>query len=346
MPASANSVTTGTASSGRGLARPILPINRQPEHTQTRRTSIDVRTALLYEASRRLLPPPARRTVDYGAYQAWRMESLSRSWTAFADAEVRGKDVLDFGCGDGALGLFLATTKAPRSVTGVDLVAASIARAKVAQAQTAVPAGVQIEFLVGRENGLPVPDASIDVIVAFDCLEHVMAPLPILRDWERVLRPGGKCLLEWFPFKGPWGPHMEALLPVPWAHVLFGQKAMFRAAERIYDLPTFMPRHWDLDESGQKKANKWKKWSSFKEQGYINELNLKNFRALVSEAGLEVVRLETHSFSGLAWRRNLGRLLMSLPFVGEYFVLFTVIELRKPLQSRSGADSDDERAKE
>ena len=85
-----------------------------------------------------------------------------------------------------------------------------------------------------------------------------MSPESILRDWFRVLRPNGRCLIEWFPFKGPGGPHMESLIPIPWAHVIFGERAMFRAAEMIYDLPEFVPRHWDLDERGKKKPNKWR----------------------------------------------------------------------------------------
>jgi hypothetical protein len=42
---------------------------------------------------------------------------------------------------------------------------------------------------------------------------------------------------------------------VPWAHYLFGQRAMFAAAASIYDDPAFVPRHWDLDEHGHKKPN-------------------------------------------------------------------------------------------
>lgn len=144
-----------------------------------------------------------------------------------------------------------------------------------------------------------------------------------------MLRPGGKCLLEWFPFKGPWGPHMESLIPVPWAHVLFGEEAMFRAAERIYDSPFFMPRHWDLDEAGNKKPNKWRQWSSFREQGYVNELDVKTFRRLVGSAGLAISRLDIRSFSGSLPRRAIGRGLSMLPVVGEYFVSYTAIELTK-----------------
>lgn len=289
-----------------------------------------LRAELCYALSRRRIRPATARTATAHAYAQWRTDSLAQSWSAFNDADLSSKDVLDFGCGDGELSFFLAQHQRPRRVLGVDLNAGAIARAHARQAMMALPRDVQLDFAVGDEQALPVPDASFDALIAFDCLEHVMAPAAILRDWRRVLKPGGRCLIEWFPYKGPWGPHMEALVPIPWAHVLFGERAMLRAAERIYDHPEFEPRHWDLDEHGRKKPNKWRAWSSFDEQGYINKLDIPAFRKLVAEAGLEVARLERHSFGGSALRRRLGRALMSLPRGGDYFVSYVVVELIRP----------------
>jgi len=289
-----------------------------------------IRSSICYEISRRLLPPPAQRTVDYQAYADWRVCSLSNSWAAFSDRDVFDRDVLDFGCGDGALSLYLAAHKSPRRIIGVDLNPSAIARAQASQCSTAIAPGVKVDFAVGSKTGLPVPDGSIDTIVAFDCLEHVMSPLPIFQDWHRVLRSGGKCLIEWFPYKGPWGPHMEALIPIPWAQLLFGEKAMFRAAERIYDMPTFIPRHWDLDAAGKKKPNKWRAWSSFEEQGYINKLDLAGFRSLVQQSGLRIERLDKHSFRGSPLREGIGRALMKAPLIGEHFLSFVAIELARP----------------
>ena len=39
--------------------------------------------------------------------------------------------------------------------------------------------------------GLPVPDASIDAIVCIDAINHLPGRLDVLREWRRVLRPGG-----------------------------------------------------------------------------------------------------------------------------------------------------------
>jgi SAM-dependent methyltransferase len=295
-----------------------------------RGTTMGLRARICFELSRRLMRPPERRAVDYGTYGDWRSESLSRSWAAFADCHVSTKDVLDFGCGDGQLSLFLAKEKFPRRIVGVDISPQGVERALTSLARTRIPEGVRIEFVLGSTERVPVSDQSLDTVLAFDCLEHVMSPGPILREWYRVLRPGGRCLIEWFPYKGPWGPHMEALIPIPWAHVVFGERAMFRAAAAIYDLPEFVPRHWDLDESGRKKPNKWRAWSSFKEQGYINKLDVPTFRRLAENAGFKIDRLELRSFGGSPIRRVGGRALMRIPVVGKYFLSFAVIELLRP----------------
>ncbi len=123
---------------------------------------------------------------------------------------------------------------------------------------------------------------------------------------------------------------MEALIQIPWAHVIFGQRAMFRTAEKIYDLSEFIPRHWDLDEQGNKKPNKWRAWSSFEEQGYINKLDIPTFRTLAREAGFEIARYELHSFGGSRMRQSIGRMLMNTPLIGEYFVSYVIIELLRP----------------
>ncbi|MGI9329434.1 MAG: class I SAM-dependent methyltransferase [Gammaproteobacteria bacterium] len=255
---------------------------------------------------------------------------MSKSWAAFPDSYVTGKDVLDFGCGDGALSLFLASEKRPQKIVGVDINEPAIERARTSLAEAPGIEDGNVEFLCGTTDNLPVPDQSFDTLIAFDCMEHVMSPGPILRDWYRALRPGGRCLIEWFPYKGPWGPHMESLIPIPWAQVIFGESAMFRSAELIYDLPEFTPRHWDLDENGNKKPNKWRAWSSFEEQGYINKLDMSTFRHLAADAGFQIERCERHSFGGSRSRQAIGRMLMNMPLVGEYFLMYAIIELIRP----------------
>jgi len=284
-------------------------------------------TQVCFIISKYLMRPPAERTIDHLVYEEWRGDTLSKSWAAFSDAYITGKDVLDFGCGHGPLTFFLAKEKQPRHVVGVDINSISINRAKETLSKIQLADDVDVEFKYGSINQLPVNDSSFDTLLAFDCLEHIMEPKTIFREWYRALRPGGRCLIEWSPYKGPWGPHMDALIPIPWAHVIFGERVMLRAAENIYDLPEFIPRHWDLDAEGKKKPNKWRTWSSFEDYAYINKLDIPTFQALAREAGFQISRLEKHSFSGGRLQKVIGHLLMHLPIIGEYFVSYVHIEL-------------------
>lgn len=294
---------------------------------------MDIRTNLCFALSKKLMRAPATRTADSDAYGDWRSHSLSQSWSSFSDADITNKEVLDFGCGDGQLSFFLAREKNPKRIVGVDLDEAAIERARAKLSQLAPSRRNAVGFITGSADQLPVPDRCFDTILAFDCLEHVMSPRSILNDWYRVLRPGGRCLIEWFPYKGPWGPHMQDVIPIPWAHIIFGERALFRTAEKIYDLTDFTPRYWDLDEQGRKKPNKWRAYSSFEEQGYINKLGIRELRKLAHDSGFDLARLELHSFSGSAWRRVIGRTLMNTPIIGEYFVSYAIIELSRPLAS-------------
>ncbi|MEP2734717.1 MAG: class I SAM-dependent methyltransferase [Erythrobacter sp.] len=290
---------------------------------------MSIRTKACTAISRRLMTAPDARTAASDEYFGWRDDALLASWRHFSDDELTGKDVLDFGCGAGPLAFLLASKGLAKSITGVDLYAHDLARAEKTLSDHPEYADV-LRFVQGDAMRIPMEDESADLITAFDCLEHVMEPAQILAEWERVLRPGGRVLIEWFPFKGPWGPHMEALIPIPWAHVIFGEKAMFGAAAAIYDDPDFVPRHWDLDADGNKKPNKWKQWRSFKAQAYVNELDLPTFRKLARTAGFTIDRLETSGFGRSGVKKVVGDAAMALPILGEYATSFTVIALEKP----------------
>lgn len=57
--------------------------------------------------------------------------------------------------------------------------------------------------LVGDVLGLPLADASVDMVLCEHVLEHVLDPLEACREIERVLRPGGIALVK-VPFNYPW----------------------------------------------------------------------------------------------------------------------------------------------
>ncbi|CAN5238978.1 hypothetical protein BH10PSE13_BH10PSE13_24800 [soil metagenome] len=272
--------------------------------------------------------PVPQQMARMNEYQAYRDASLATSWARFSDSDINGRDVLDFGCGNGPLSLFLAATRRPTSITGVDPYPDAIARAETSLAHMEPKPAMPVRFLVGGHEGMPVPDRSADTLLAFDCMEHVMDPAAILAEWHRVLRPGGKALVEWYPYAGPHGPHMDSLIPLPWAHHIFGQRAMFETCEALYDDPDFQPRHWDLDESGRKLPNKWRQWRSFAGQGYINELSTLDFRRMTRDTGFAFTRYERHGvMSNKAGIAPVTRVLAHVPGLREWRTSHVIVEL-------------------
>ncbi len=104
--------------------------------------------------------------------------------------DVRGKVVLDYGCGSGANSLLLARRGA--KVIGVDISASliEIARRRLAANDTS-----GASFVVGSAHDLPVPDASIDVVFGIAILHHLDLEL-VSREVARVLKPGGRAIFQ------------------------------------------------------------------------------------------------------------------------------------------------------
>jgi 2-polyprenyl-6-hydroxyphenyl methylase / 3-demethylubiquinone-9 3-methyltransferase len=96
-----------------------------------------------------------------------------------------GLDVLDLGCGGGFMSE--ALSKRGADVTAIDPAAEAIATARA----HAATQGLKIDYREGVGEDLGIPDASVDVVVCVDVLEHVASVPKTLDEIGRVLRPGG-----------------------------------------------------------------------------------------------------------------------------------------------------------
>jgi len=106
----------------------------------------------------------------------------------FAKSFVRGKDVLDIASGEGFGAALLAKTA--RSVIGVD-----ISDEAVRHAQSKYKAG-NISFKVGSCEDIPLPSASLDVVISFDTLKHLKVRDRFMREIKRVLRADGMLIIS------------------------------------------------------------------------------------------------------------------------------------------------------
>jgi len=97
----------------------------------------------------------------------------------------RGRQVLDAGCGEGAVAEMLAERGC--QVTGVDVEPHPEAWARRGERG--------ICFQEGSAEKLQFKDASFDVVWAQDALHHMAHPEQALREFWRVVKPGGKIVI-------------------------------------------------------------------------------------------------------------------------------------------------------
>ena len=100
----------------------------------------------------------------------------------------RGKDVLDVASGEGYGAALLSQVAS--SVIGVDVADEAVEHAT----RSYIREGLSFRTGDGRE--LPVADASVDVVVSFETIEHLYDHQRFLAEIRRVLRPGGLLILS------------------------------------------------------------------------------------------------------------------------------------------------------
>jgi 2-polyprenyl-6-hydroxyphenyl methylase/3-demethylubiquinone-9 3-methyltransferase len=97
-----------------------------------------------------------------------------------------GKRWLDAGCGTGTISRWLATERGA-SVTALDASERMLANAAKSS---------RVEYILGDVTSSGLPDSSFDGIVCSSVLEYLPDPAVALREFRRVVRPGGIILVS------------------------------------------------------------------------------------------------------------------------------------------------------
>jgi SAM-dependent methyltransferase len=171
-----------------------------------------------------------RELHDIDAFFAYQVSDNEKFWRRLGGRpDFAGQRVLDFGCGHGALSLEIANAGAA-SVLGVDLFDQRIAYARETVAPQATRRNLafdcaDVTAMAGRDL--------FDCVVSKDTMEHVGPLDQVMEALVRLVRPGGAMYFGFSPlYYSPFGDHGELGVPIPWAHLLAGERRVLAAFNR------------------------------------------------------------------------------------------------------------------
>ncbi len=119
-------------------------------------------------------------------------DASEKHWLLFfTPEEVKGKTVLDSGCGTGIFSIIFANNGAGQ-VTGIDISPGSLGTAESLKQKFNL---ANARFEKQDMLHLPYPDASFDIVWAWGTVHHTTDPLGAIDGLMRVLKPGGAILL-------------------------------------------------------------------------------------------------------------------------------------------------------
>ena len=130
----------------------------------------------------------------YNDFAEWYERGRDKGYHALLDALqidltlplAQDRDVLEVGCGTGLI--LKAIAPVAQRCVGLDLSPGMLAQARARG----------LDVVEGSATDLPFEDASFDLVYSFKVLAHVEAIEQALAEVSRVLRPGGRALLEFY----------------------------------------------------------------------------------------------------------------------------------------------------
>lgn len=203
----------------------------------------------------------------------------------------KGRRVVDFGCGDGATSLGVASS-IEADVVGVDLYKTYLQLPDLTQKNLGTRALPRSLSFVQTELGQPMPfaDGSVDLIYSWSVFEHVADVKGVLAELGRIAKPGARLFIQVEPlYYGPYGSHLQRLVDEPWAHLRYGEEEFLRMSSVASDHVAA------IDQDTLYRTNSFDDVKRYLLSEYksLNKIKAENLVDLVSQSGfaMEMTRL-------------------------------------------------------
>lgn len=249
-------------------------------------------------------------SVDISKYEASifvnRYKHRLAAYRFIGDHEgvFKRKVVLDIGSGRGEGLLHLVLDKGVGRAIGIDIDQEACRFAQQMLKDYQVP---NAQVMQGSASQMPdIESGTVDVVVSTATFEHVIDLDGVLKECFRVLKPGGILYAQFSPIWTNYqGAHMGKWLPFPWTHLIFSDRTVAAVLGHIQGIP---------HDAG----------TLYK---HLNQKRLSEYREAASRSSFEVVKFLNVS------SHPIKKVLVRLPWIGEYISGGTVLFLRKPLAS-------------
>lgn len=122
----------------------------------------------------------------------WPSASITSAWVKPRPAAARHpRRILDAGCGPGVSLPLLDRCFHPERIIGLDVDPQEVARSR----RQAGRCTCRVDVRVGDVTRLDLADGAVDMVLCHQTLHHVVQQEVVLREFHRVLAPGGVLLL-------------------------------------------------------------------------------------------------------------------------------------------------------
>ena len=145
-------------------------------------------------------------------------------------AELRGRRILDYGCGYGGKAVELARRLPESTVVGVEVHQHKTSKGTDFARRKGVS---NCRFVLATQQEMPVEAGAFDAVISHDVIEHVHDPVATIRELHRVLAPKGRAYLVFPPYDGAASHHLDFITVLPGLHWVFSPDTIMDTVNNI-----------------------------------------------------------------------------------------------------------------